>query len=130
MPARHRDTASEAFPLIPGIRMTADLSGSSLSPAEFVAHVDDTCGRMARDIYHQHGRGIIIVDIVTPDDDEDEDLIRPQWLPLAAIHLAMPSASAGLKRVVETYEPERQAIVCYLKPEGLVVRLVNIEAIN
>lgn len=108
--------------------MTPDASGSSLSPADFLAHVDDTCARVARDTYHQHGRGIIIVDVITPDDDED--LIRPQWLPLVAIHVAMPSAYAGLKRLVEAYEPERQAIVGYLKPEGLVVRVVDIQAIN
>lgn len=125
---KHRATASETFPVIPGIRMTADLSGSSLSAAEFLAHVDDTCARVARDTYHQHGRGIIIVDVITPDDDED--LIRPQWLPLIAIDVAMPALPAGLKRLVEAYEPERQAIVGYLKPEGLVVRLVNIQAIN
>jgi hypothetical protein len=108
--------------------MTAGLSGSSLSATEFLAHVDDTCARVARDTYHQHGRGIIVVDVITPDDDED--LIRPQWLPLVAIHGAMPSASAGLTRLVEAYEPERQAIVGYLKAEGLVVRLVNIQTMN
>jgi hypothetical protein len=108
--------------------MTADFPGSRLSATEFLAHVDDTCARVARDTYHQHGRGIIIVDVITPDDDED--LIRPQWLPLVSIHAAMPSASSGLERLVEAYEPERQAIVGYLKPEGLVVRLVNIQTIN
>jgi hypothetical protein len=108
--------------------MTPDLSGSSLSATEFLAHVDDTCARVARDTYYQHGRGIIIVDVITPDDDED--LIRPQWLPLVAIQVALPSASAGLKQLVEAYEPERQAIVGYLKPEGLVVRLVNIQIMN
>ena len=108
--------------------MTADLSGSDLSASEFLAHVDDTCARVARDTYHQRGRGIIIVDVITPDDDED--LIRPQWLPLVAIPVAMPSASADLKKLVEAYEPERQAIVGYLKPEGLVVRLVDIQAMN
>src|SRR5688572_30785804 len=126
--AKHRATASDTFPAIPGIRMTAGLSGSSFSPEEFLAHVDDTCARVARDTYHQHGRGIIIVDVITPDDDED--VIRPQWLPLIAIDIAMPSPPAGLKRLVEAYEPERQAIVGYLKPEGLVVRLVDIQAMN
>ena len=126
--AKHRATASETFPVIPGIRMTADVSGSRLSATEFLAHVDDTCARVARDTYHQHGRGIIIVDVNAPDDDED--LIRPQWLPLVSIQVAMPSAYAGLKRLVEAYEPERQAIIGYLKPEGLVVRLVDIQAMN
>src|SRR5918996_1619525 len=81
--AKHRATASETFPVIPGIRMTADVSGSRLSATEFLAHVDDTCARVARDTYHQHGRGIIIVDVNTADDDED--LIHPQWLPLVSI---------------------------------------------
>ena len=107
--------------------MTPDLPGSSLSATEFLAHVDDTCARVARDTYHQRGRGIIIVDVIT---DDDEDLIRPQWLPLVAIPVAMPSASAGLTRLVEAYEPERQAIVGYLKPEGLVVRVVDIQMVN
>ena len=112
--------------MMPAIRMAAD--GPSLSAVEFLAHVDDTCARMARDTYRRHGRGIIIVDVISPDDDDD--LIRPHWLALVAIDAAIPSASPDLKRLVETYEPERQAIVGYLNADGLAVRLVTIQSMN
>jgi hypothetical protein len=130
MPAgKHRVavTPGDAVPVMPAIRMDTD--GSSPSAAEFLAHVDDTCARVARDTYHRHGRGIIIVDVVTPDDDDD-DLIRPHWLALVAIDAAIPSASADLKRLVETYEPERQAIVGYVNVDGLAVMLVTIQTMN
>ena len=120
-------TPADAVPAMPAIRMDAD--GSSFSAAEFLAHVDDTCARVARDTYHRHGRGIIIVDVVTPDDDDDE-VIRPHWLALVAIDAAIPSASSELKRLVETYEPERQAIVGYLNADGLAVRVVTIQTLN
>jgi hypothetical protein len=129
MPAgKHRVavTPVDAVPVMPAIRLAAD--GSSLSAVEFLAHVDDACARVARDTYHQHGRGIIIVDVITPDDDDD--MIRPHWLALVAIDAALPSASADLRCLVETYEPERQAIVGYLNADGLAVRVVTIQTMN